>query len=104
LIARIWRATIHQGRISDYERFAKDESLPMFHQQVGFLGVLFTRRQNRCAVLSFWADQHAIRALSESATYKATVARLEASGILRGDTHVEAWRVHGGFLPPSAAS
>jgi heme-degrading monooxygenase HmoA len=100
----MWRATIHLGRIPDYERFAQVESLPMFQQQAGFLGVLFTRRRYRCAVLSFWEDEDAVRALSESATYKATAARLEASGILRGETLVEAWRVHGGFLPPGAPS
>jgi heme-degrading monooxygenase HmoA len=104
VIARLWRATIREDRISDYEQFAQDESLPMFQEQVGFLGVLFTRRHDRCAVLTLWSDDRAVRALSDSATYVATVARLEASGILRGDTDVEAWQVHGGFLPAGLVS
>jgi hypothetical protein len=42
MIVRIWRTGIDGSRAEDYERFARDRSLPMFRAQTGFRGALFT--------------------------------------------------------------
>jgi hypothetical protein len=38
VIMRIWRTRVDEGRAAEYERFAAEESLPMFSGQPGFLG------------------------------------------------------------------
>jgi heme-degrading monooxygenase HmoA len=99
MIVRIWRATIDIDRSEEYERFASAQSLPMFHQQEGFLGVVFGRHHAEVAVISFWSGHEALVALQRSASYLSTIRRIEATGFLVGKTSTEVWNVHGGVLP-----
>ncbi len=100
MIARIWRSTVNFDQIEAYEHFAQNQSLPMFRQQPGFLGVFFLRGYRDCTVLSLWIDSSAIEALATSTTYQATVRQLQASGLLRGQSSVELFEVSGSALLP----
>ena len=100
MIVRIWRTRVDPKRAAEYERFAQEQSLPMFKSQDGFLGVLFTRSGVDRVVASFWIDEAAVARLGDSASYHQTVARIEAAGFLIGSSSVEALTVHGGFLAP----
>jgi heme-degrading monooxygenase HmoA len=100
VIVRIWRTGIDAVRAEEYERFARERSLPMFRAQTGFRGVLFASGgETERVVLSFWDDVGAVAALDESPSYRETVAALLATGILTGEQSVEALDVHGGDLP-----
>jgi heme-degrading monooxygenase HmoA len=98
MIARIWRTKVQSGAEADYERFAQEQSLPMFRAQAGCLGVLFLRSPEDRAVLSLWVDERAVAALSTSPTYQETAQRLTATGVLAGTPTVEVFQVDGGFL------
>jgi heme-degrading monooxygenase HmoA len=89
MIVRIWRTEIERARMSEYEQFAQERSLPMFHQQQGFLAVLFLGTQKDRAVLSLWKDLSCVEALAQSSTYQETAAQLNATGLLVGQTSVE---------------
>lgn len=52
MIARLWRTQVDVTRRAEYEQFAQEQSLPMFRQQRGFLGVFFLRDHQDCLVLS----------------------------------------------------
>jgi hypothetical protein len=45
-----------------------------------------------------WRDLASVEALARSATYQETVEQLNATGLLVGETSVEAFEVQGGFL------
>ena len=47
MVARIWRTGVKPERFEEYERFARERSLPMFRAQRGFIGVLFMRQKRR---------------------------------------------------------
>jgi len=94
LLARIWHTEIDPGRADDYERFARQVSLPMFEAQPGFAGVLMLRDGARCQVITLWESSEAIDALNSSPTYRATVERILAEGFLRGEQHVETLDAH----------
>ncbi len=98
-LVRIWRTNVDPLRVTEYERFAQDVSLPMFRAQQGFLGVLFAGAGPPRAVLSFWKDQHAVDALASSPSYGETVARILATGMLAGETTTEILELHGGQRP-----
>lgn len=85
-------------RVSEYEQFAQERSLPMFHQQQGFLGLFFLGTQKDRAVLSLWKDLSCVEALAQSSTYQETSAQLAATGLLVGQTSVEVFEVQGGSL------
>ena len=72
----------------------------MFRQQPGCRGVLFLRTTDGsgAAALTLWEDQGAIERLANSPTYKATVARLVATGLLIGSQSIEVFRVATGAL------
>jgi heme-degrading monooxygenase HmoA len=100
VIVRIWRTRIDPARAEDYERFARERSLPMFRTQAGFRGVLFASgEETERVVLSFWEDAGAVAALEHSPSYGETVDALLATGILTGDQTVEVLNVDGGELP-----
>ncbi|TDB78737.1 antibiotic biosynthesis monooxygenase [Micromonospora sp. KC721] len=99
MIMRIWRTRIDEGRAAEYERFAAEESLPMFSGQPGFLGLLFGRAGTECAVVTLWEDDAAAESLEASPNYRETVARIGATGLLQGASTVERMNVHGGQLP-----
>jgi heme-degrading monooxygenase HmoA len=98
MIARIWRTQIDESRAHDYRRFAHSKSLPMFRQQPGFLGVLFAADLANRAVITLWRDATSARKLDQSETYKSTVAEIEATGFLRGESSVEMFEVEGFLL------
>jgi heme-degrading monooxygenase HmoA len=98
MIVRIWRTEIERARMSEYEQFAQERSLPMFHQQQGFLAVLFLGTQKDRAVLSLWKDLSCVEALAQSSTYQETAAQLNATGLLVGQTSVEVFEAQGGTL------
>jgi heme-degrading monooxygenase HmoA len=98
VIARLWKTGIAAGRGAAYEAFARDVSLPMFHAQPGFLGVVMGRDGasdgERAWVLTLWQDQAAVDALASSPTYQATVAAILAAGLLAGEQTTEVSAVH----------
>jgi heme-degrading monooxygenase HmoA len=99
MIMRIWRTGVDRARAAEYERFAMEESLPMFRAQPGFRGLLFGRNGGECIVTTLWEDHAAADALEGSARYRETVARIIAAGFLVGESEVERFEVHGSDLP-----
>lgn len=98
MIARIWRTQVDEARMAEYERYANEQSLPMFRQQTGFLGVVFLRTPHDCAALTFWEDAAAIAALGDSPSYQETSHRLQETGMLLGEQSVEVFAVRGGTM------
>ncbi len=103
MIARIWRTEIDELRADEYHRFAHEKSLPMFREQLGFVGVLFAANRTERAVISLWQDAGSAEGLDESESYKATVAAIEATGFLRGESTVATLELHGWWLDDGAA-
>ena len=95
MLARVWKTAVDPQSVVEYERFARDESLPMFESQPGFRGALLLRDGDQCVVVTLWEDQAAIDALRDSATYQAAVEKIEATGFLRGTPTLEIFQVHG---------
>jgi heme-degrading monooxygenase HmoA len=87
-----------EARALEYERFAAEESLPMFRQQDGFRGVFFGRQGPDCAVITLWRDLASADALEESTTYRDIVGRIGAAGFLVGRSKVERFEIHGSDL------
>jgi heme-degrading monooxygenase HmoA len=83
MILRIWRANIDPARAEEYERFARERSLPMFRSHRGFRGCAFLRNNSDCAVVTLWAGPEDIAALETSALYRETVAAIMATGFVR---------------------
>jgi heme-degrading monooxygenase HmoA len=101
MIVRMWTASVATDRITDYERFAATESLAMFKSQPGNLGVLFTRRESTCTVVSLWDSNAAVEALTASPAYDLTVRRIVATGFIIGDATAVSWESHGGWVSPA---
>ncbi|TDD21125.1 hypothetical protein E1218_21435 [Kribbella turkmenica] len=99
MIMRIWRTGVDETRAAEYERFAREQSLPMFRAHEGFVGLLFGREGSRCVVTTLWADHAAADALERSARYQDSVRRIAAAGFLTGESSVERYDVHGSVLP-----
>ena len=102
MIVRIWRTQIDESRAEEYRTFARSKSLPMFRAQQGFAGVLFAMSNSDRAVITLWQDTASVQALDHSATYEATVAEIEATGFLRGESTVEILELEGGFVDAEA--
>jgi hypothetical protein len=83
VIARIWRATIDPARAEEYERFAREVSLPMFRAHGGFRGCAFARDGPDCTVVTLWARPEDVAALETSTLYRETVAAILAVGFVR---------------------
>jgi heme-degrading monooxygenase HmoA len=83
MILRIWRANIDPARAEEYERFARERSLPMFRSHRGFRGCAFLRNGSDCAVVTLWARPADVAALEASALYRETVAAIMATGFVR---------------------
>ena len=103
MIARIWTTKCRESRAQEYERFARDVSLPMFTCQEGLCGVLFLRQGEDCRVLSLWEDMAAIGKLATSQSYQAVVEKIIGLDVLYGEQAVELLDVHGGFVGPKVA-
>jgi heme-degrading monooxygenase HmoA len=100
-IARIWHTEVDAGRADEYERFAREISLPMFKVQQGFAGVLMLRDGSRCQVITLWQSHEAVAALDLSSTYRETVERIRGQGFLGGEQRVETLDAHLLFMPPA---
>jgi heme-degrading monooxygenase HmoA len=99
MVARIWRTGVNPERFEEYERFARERSLPMFREQRGFIGVLFMREEaDRAAVLTLWGDEKAVEELEASPLYRQTVEAILGSGLLAAEQSVEVLEVHGGQI------
>jgi hypothetical protein len=83
VIVRIWRATIDPAGAEDYERFARELSLPMFRAHGGFRGCAFQRDGADCTVVTLWAGSEDVAALEASTLYRETVAAIMAVGFVR---------------------
>jgi heme-degrading monooxygenase HmoA len=103
VVVRIWRTEIDVRRADEYREFAHSRSLPMFRAQPGFAGVLFAGQGSERVVITLWRDVAAAEALVRSEAYNATVAEIQATGFLRGDSSVEVLELEGGFLSGEAA-
>jgi heme-degrading monooxygenase HmoA len=99
MIMRIWRTQVDEARAAEYERFAAQQSLPMFRAHQGFEGHLFGRRGGDCVVVTIWEDDAAADALEASPRYRETVARINAAGFLTGPSQVDRFRLHGDMAP-----
>jgi hypothetical protein len=83
VIVRIWRATIDPARAEEYDRFARERSLPMFRAHGGFRGCAFQRDGAECTVVTLWAGPQYVAALEASTLYRETVAAIMAVGFVR---------------------
>ena len=99
MIMRIWRTQVDVTRATEYERFATEQSLPMFRAHQGFSGLLFGRHGADCIVITLWEDDAAADALEDSPRYRDTVARISATGFLTGQSQIERFPLHGKELP-----
>ena len=99
MIMRIWRTHVDEARAAEYERFAAEQSLPMFRAHHGFEGHLFGRQGADCVVITLWQDNAAADALEASPRYRDTVARINAAGFLTGRSQVDRFQLHGDAAP-----
>lgn len=84
MLLRAWQTGIDESRAAEYDAFASERSLPMFHRHDGLLGVLLLApAPGRRVVLTVWRDAAAVRALEESEDYRATVDAIVGAGFLR---------------------
>jgi heme-degrading monooxygenase HmoA len=98
MVIRIWHTKIDETRAEDYLQFAQSRSVPMFRAQPGFAGVVFAARGAERAVITVWHDLAAAEALEHSSTYSSTVAEIEATGLLRGESSVDVLDVQGALF------
>lgn len=98
MLIRTWKVHIHKDKIGELKHFAKTKSLPMFKEQTGCLGVLFTLDGNLCNTTTLWRDRESIEMLKTSITYNDTVEKIVATGMLEGESTVEIFDCFGGFL------
>lgn len=94
MIARLWKTGIKPGRAEAYEAFAREISLPMFRQQVGFAGCIMSRDGDRASVLTLWSGPDAVDQLNSSPSYQATVEAILAADLLAGEQSTEVSDVH----------
>jgi quinol monooxygenase YgiN len=105
MILRIWTASVAPEREAEYLAYVSTHSRAMFTAQPGCLGVLFTRTADgRHSACSLWDDQHSIDDLRESPTYRSTVERLSALGVLLGPQEVAIHRIDSGWLNAEAVA
>ncbi len=83
VILRIWKANIDPARADEYERFARERSLPMFRSHHGFRGCALLRSGADCTVVTLWAGPEDVAALEASSLYRETVAAIMAAGFVR---------------------
>lgn len=90
MLLRIWRTGVDPARWDEYGQFEREYSAPMFREQPGCLGVFFVRLSaSEAAACTIWRIQADIDRLPTDRRYQATVARLEATGLLTGSQQVE---------------
>ena len=85
MIVRVWTTTLAPGAKDRYLAFAHEHSLPMLRDQAGCEGVHFVALSGgRQAVLTFWKDDCSVLMLEHSESYRASVAEVQAAGVLVG--------------------
>ena len=94
MLARVWTTGVRPERMDDYEKFAREISLPMFRAQQGFLGCIMSHRNGVARVLTLWRDADAIAALDQSSSYRATVQKILVADLLAGQQSTEVGDVH----------
>ncbi len=97
-LVRVWRTQIDEARADEYERFARERSLPMFQSQDGFVGVFFVRDGGECAVITLWDSAAAAERLESSAVYRQTVSAITEAGFLVGTSSLETMGLHGMWI------
>jgi heme-degrading monooxygenase HmoA len=65
----------------------------MFNEQQGFMDVFFGEGPDDHLTITLWEDERSIEALERSCSYRATVAAIHATGLLRGNQSVEVFRL-----------
>ena len=96
MILRAWQTGIDEARASEYDAFARERSLPMFHRQDGLLGVLLVAPEaGRRVVLTVWEDAAAVERLEVSADYGRTVQAVLDAGFLRAPQRVDVFELPG---------
>ena len=103
MIARLWRTHIDLARGAEYDAFAATSSQHMFASLPGCLGAFFLGTGAERSVLSLWADMDSVEALDTSRLYRETVARFQATGVLREPQTVELFEVTGGMVTSGLA-
>ena len=98
MLIRTWRTAIDYERVDEFEQFAHSYSLPMFKNQPGCLGAVFSRTGADTTTFSFWEDRESIDQLTSSPSYQETVERIKATGLLRGESEVKIYPIFGGKL------
>jgi heme-degrading monooxygenase HmoA len=96
VIVRIWRAQIDPARADEYERFARERSLPMFRSHDGFRGCAFLRDGAERMVITLWEGVEDVAALERSDRYRETVAAIMRTGFIRSAQD----SVAGPLVPP----
>ena len=98
MLVRVWTVDIKKEKIKELEIFANTISLPMFIEQEGCLGVLFTKNSDEASTITFWDSQESIDKLATSVSYQDVVKQIEESGILAGNHKSETYEEYGGFI------
>jgi len=101
MVLRLWKTRIDESRADEYLEFARTRSVPMFSSQRGFLGVVFLAAPGERLVVTIWESHEAAGDLEASPSYKATVAAIEATGFLEGESQVETFDLEDASLPES---
>jgi heme-degrading monooxygenase HmoA len=83
VIVRVWRAEIDPERAEEYERFARERSLPTFRAHAGFRGCALIRDGAECTVVTLWERSEDVAALEASPRYRDTVRAIMATGFVR---------------------
>jgi heme-degrading monooxygenase HmoA len=99
IVVRLWKTRIDESRADEYLEFARTRSVPMFSSQHGFLGVVFLAASGERLVATIWESHEAAADLEASPSYEATVAAIEATGFLEGESVVETFELEGASLP-----
>ena len=103
MILRNWRAKLNPARFEAYRRFEREQCLPMFRRQPGFLAVLFLREtEDGVASLTIWDNKGGVAALTSSPSYGRAARELAESGLLLGEQAEEVFEVEDGYLRPEA--
>ena len=97
-VARLWHTSIDPARAHEYERFARERSLPMFRSHAGLLGVLFGGTGADRVVITLWEDADCAASLERSEVYLETVKAIEQTGFLRPPQRVEYVPLHDWWL------
>ena len=98
MLVRVWTVDIKKDKAKELEVFANSISLPMFREQDGCLGVLFTKNSHEASTITFWDSQESIDKLATSVSYQDVVKQIEDSGILAGNHRRETYNEYGGFM------